>query len=435
MKCFADKLLKIGKKVKYIETKELRESAGVADRLVNDNIKQVYLYEFDDTWLEERVCRGLSLRQIEFKLIQSPGFFPDFAASKEFCRKQKKHFFTEFYIWQRKRTKILIESGKPAGGKWSFDHDNRKKLPKGVVPPKIPGVVEDFYHKEAKNYLAKNFVEAPGNREALLYPHTHELAETWLDDFIDERLPAFGDYEDALSSKHSFLFHSLLTPLLNIGLLTPAQVVARVLAKPGIPMNSLEGFIRQVIGWREYMRVMYSLHGSKIRSLNFFKSKRPIPKSFYEGSTGILPFDSVVKRVLETGYCHHIERLMILGNFMVLCEIDPNAVYQWFMELFVDSYDWVMVPNVYAMSQFADGGTMTTKPYVSGSNYILKMSDYQAGEWCKIWDALYWNHIAKHASFYKSNPRMSVMVAQLDRMGEKLENHKQIANHFFNILE
>jgi deoxyribodipyrimidine photolyase-related protein len=159
-----------------------------------------------------------------------------------------------------------------------------------------------------------------------------------------------------------------------------------------------------------------------------------MPAAFYDGTTGIEPVDAVIQRALRTGYCHHIERLMVLGNFMLLCEISPDAIYQWFMELFIDSYDWVMVPNVYGMSQHADGGMITTKPYISGSAYILKMSNFKRGPWCPIWDALYWRFIDKHRDFFAGNPRMSVMVKQCERMGSKLKEHHAVAEKFLNQL-
>jgi deoxyribodipyrimidine photolyase-related protein len=159
------------------------------------------------------------------------------------------------------------------------------------------------------------------------------------------------------------------------------------------------------MGWREFMRACYLLRGRDERSGNFFKHRNKLPKGFWEGKTGIEPIDATIERVLKTGYCHHIERLMVLGNFLLLAETDPDAVYEWFMAFFVDAYDWVMVPNIYAMSQYADEGGITTKPYVSGSNYILKMSDYKKGEWCAIWDGLFWRFLSKHEKLFGSNPR------------------------------
>jgi deoxyribodipyrimidine photolyase-related protein len=180
---------------------------------------------------------------------------------------------------------------------------------------------------------------------------------------------------------------------------------------------------------------MYERSGRRMRSRNFWSFSRPMPKSFYDGTTGIPPVDAVIRRLLRTGYCHHIERLMILGNFMLLCRIHPDEVYRWFMEMFIDSYDWVMVPNVYGMSQFADGGEFTTKPYFSGSNYILKMSDHQRGEWCQIWDALFWTFIADHRAFFDSQPRLSMMVRTCDKLGPKLDLHRQKAQQFLNNLK
>jgi deoxyribodipyrimidine photolyase-related protein len=222
--------------------------------------------------------------------------------------------------------------------------------------------------------------------------------------------------------------------MLNIGLLDPQYVIDRVLYKAAhseIPMNSLEGFIRQIIGWREFMRGIYHHPGNEIRNGNFWNFTRPLPQSFYDGSTGIPPIDRVIRQLLNDGYCHHIERLMVLGNFMILCRIKPDEVYRWFMEMFVDSYDWVMVPNVYGMSQFADGGTFTTKPYISGSNYILKMSDEPKGPWCPIWDALFWTFIGDYTPFFLKNPRLSMMARSWAKQTvEKQDSHRKIADDF-----
>ena len=181
---------------------------------------------------------------------------------------------------------------------------------------------------------------------------------------------------------------------------------------------------------------MYRRHGVDMRNSNFWEFEdRPIPDAFYTGNTGLPPIDDAIKHALQTGYCHHIERLMLLGNIMQLCGFHPNRVYVWFMELFVDAYDWVMVPNIYGMSQFADGGIFTTKPYVSGSNYVRKMSDYPKGPWCEIWDGLFWNFIKKHETFFRSQYRLAMMARNLDRMApETLAAHQHRANEFLDGL-
>lgn len=277
--------------------------------------------------------------------------------------------------------------------------------------------------------IAKEFPSNPG-QVAHLYPTTHAEAKAWLAAFIKERLDAFGPYEDFISQDATFLFHSALSPLLNTGLLTPRDVIDAV-RDVAAPLNSLEGFIRQVIGWREFVRGIYVMYGRFERTHNFFKFTRSLPRSFWEASTGIEPVDGAIRKVLKTGYCHHIERLMVLGCFMLLCEIDPDEVYRWFMELFIDAYDWVMVPNVYGMSQFADGGLFATKPYICGSNYIVKMSDYKKGPWCEIWDGLYWRFIDHHRSLFEKNHRSSMIVRQLDKMSaERKERLFTAAEHF-----
>jgi deoxyribodipyrimidine photolyase-related protein len=343
---------------------------------------------------------------------------------------------THFYIAQRKRLKILVREEKPTGGKWSFDRENRRKIPKDIRIPARPSPESDRFIEEAKRYVEKHFPENPGSVDDFFYPVTHKASERWLKDFLREKLDFFGDYQDAILKDEPFLFHSVLTPMLNIGLLTPDQIVKETLAyaeEHSVPLNSLEGFIRQIIGWREFMRAVYVLKGEEERTTNFFQHKRKLPESFYDGTTGLAPVDAVIQRLLQYAYTHHIERLMILGNIMLLCEIDPDEVYRWFMELFIDASDWVMVPNVYGMSQHADGGLITTKPYISSSNYIRKMSDFAEGEWCRIWDGLYWRFIDHHRDFFRKNPRMKVMINQIDRMGrEKLKRHLAIADAFLD---
>ena len=221
---------------------------------------------------------------------------------------------------------------------------------------------------------------------------------------------------------------------MNVGLILPDEILERTLSfaeEENIPINSTEGFVRQIIGWREFIRGMYECKGSYSRTQNFWNFDRKIPACFYDGTTGIEPIDQTIKKILETGYCHHIERLMVLGNFMLLCEIDPDEVYRWFMELFIDAYDWVMVPNVYGMSQFADGGTFATKPYIAGSNYIKKMSNYPKGNWEATWDGLFWRFMMEQEEFFSSNPRLSMLVANLKRMSDdKKKEHLENAETF-----
>ena len=333
-----------------------------------------------------------------------------------------------------------MEGEQPQGGKWSFDDENRKKVPKTLVSeiPRLAEARRDPIDIAARDHVQKNYGKHPGSLERLIYPTSHKAAKKWLDDFLRHRFSRFGDFEDAMVSGEHWLWHSVLTPMLNTGLLTPKTVVDRTLRfakRNEVPINALEGFTRQIIGWREFMKATYDDLGVTMRTTNHWGHTRAIPTSFYDASTGILPLDDVIRRILATGYCHHIERLMVLGGFMFLCEFNPDEIYRWFMEMFVDSYDWVMVPNVYAMSQHADGGQITTKPYFSGSSYIRKMSNYPGGDWTTIWDGLYWRWIWNHRTELAKNPRWAMMCAMVRKMAPaKRSAHLEVAERYLASL-
>lgn len=438
MKRYAEDLKESGKSVRYIDAASLEHSSEIAQRLSDDGVGSVRAIDPEDHNLLVRLGAGCRKQGIALELVADPNFLTPVEVIDDFVANKKKLFFTNFYIEQRKRLSVLVdEDEKPLGGKWSFDTENRKRLPAGHKPPGFVFASEDAYAMEATKYVDKHFSDAYGEAGPLLYPTSSESVREHLDKFFAERFGLFGDYEDSISKEHVFLYHSVVTPMLNVGLISPQQIVDAALraSQDGrVAMNSLEGFIRQVIGWREYMRLVYRKLGTDQRTKNYWGHQRELPSSFYDGTTGIDPVDQTIRRVLKYGYCHHIERLMILGNFMLLCEFHPDAIYRWFMELFVDSYDWVMVPNVYGMSQHADGGLITTKPYISGSSYVLKMSDYKKGEWTAIWDGLYWRFVSKQREFFERNPRMKVMVGQIDRMGEKLKVHQRTAEKFLSGL-
>jgi deoxyribodipyrimidine photolyase-related protein len=272
--------------------------------------------------------------------------------------------------------------------------------------------------------IATHFGTNPGELGPLWIPFDHAGSDAWLQRFLQERLDGFGPFEDALSQRHATLHHSLLSPLLNIGLLTPAGVIEATLvhaqirqegAQP-VPIASLEGFLRQVIGWREFVRGIDRVHGQRQAGSNFWNHQRRLAPCWHDGNIGLPPLDAAIKRLNRLGYNHHIERLMVISNLMLLCEIHPGEVHRWFMERYLDAYEWVMGPNVYGMGQMSDGGIFATKPYICGSNYILKMGDFKRGPWCEIWDGLYWRFIDRHREFFQANPRLSMMVRLLDRM-------------------
>lgn len=436
MKAYQSFLESLGKKVHYINAQDKNADVrNLIKKLITEKCTEVHVIDPTDEWLEKRI------KKIEKKATIHWYDNPHFINTKEdlssFFRQDKKSFFqTSFYKQQRKKLGILMDANdKPSGGSWTYDKENRKKFPKGKIPPPVHFPEESKYWNEAIEYTEKHFKNNPGLiSKHRIYPLTHKESNQWLSQFLEYRFFDFGIYEDAIVREQSILNHSLLSPLLNIGLILPKVVIdesIKFAEVNNIPINSTEGFVRQIIGWREFIRGMYECKGNYSRTQNFWKLTRKIPSSFYDGTTGIDPVDVTIKKVLETGYCHHIERLMILGNFMLLCEFDPNEVYRWFMELFIDAFDWVMVPNVYGMSQFSDGGTFATKPYIGGSNYIKKMSNYKNGPWTEIWDGLFWNFMHKHQDFFLSNPRSSMLAHSLKKMdSEKLATHLSNAEKF-----
>ena len=437
MKRYEARLKEAGHKVTYLDHAPGGSSLQqLFEKTLQHTDEDLLVAEVHDFLLQKRLDRFCSLYSKNIESLKTPMFINDGATNRGFRDGKKRWFMADFYKFQRRRLDILMDGDKPTGGEWSYDDQNRKKVPKRMLGevPDIPFPERDALDLEARNHILAKYPDNPGSLDCLYYPTCHEDSEEWLQQFLTSRFTLFGDYEDAMVEGNNWLWHSVLTPMLNIGLLTPEQILRSALAhseRHDIPLNSLEGFIRQIIGWREFMRATYVDLGVTMRTSNHWKHSRKIPVSFYEGTTGITPIDDVIARVKQTGYCHHIERLMTLGGFMFLCEFDPDEIYRWFMEMFVDSYDWVMVPNVYGMSQHADGGGVATKPYFSGSAYIRKMSNYPGGDWTSIWDGLYWRWILNHADSLAKNPRWAMMCATARRMApDKKAAHLEAANGF-----
>ncbi len=438
MQAYATRLKHKGHAVSTVRT----QKEGVLDTLCvqlrETGETRITLADPVDDWVEQRLNAAAGTVGLEITTTPSPGFVCTDADYEPFFSGQPPYRQTSFYTAMRKRHQILLdEHGKPLGGKWTFDTANRKRY-RGEPPvPGLPHLTGGPEKDSALDLVRKEFADHPGE-SGLIVPWTHAQAQAWLEDFVDRRLPHFGPFQDALSSTEPFLFHSLLASSLNTGLLTPNQVLDTVLARhqdSPLPLGSLEGFVRQILGWREFVRGMYRCHGRRQRSTNFWGHSRSLPEAFYTASTGIPPVDLAIQRALSNAYCHHIERLMVLGNFMLLCEIDPDDIFRWFMELGIDSYDWVMVPNVYGMSQYADGGLMSSKPYISSSNYIRKMSDFAPGPWSAVWDGLYWRFIHKHQKFFASNPRLKPMTWHLDKMSRStLQEHFRTAERYLEQL-
>ena len=380
-------------------------------------------YEIEDVFFEKRIHDFCEKNNLKQEIIPSQGFITSRENFKKYLDNTKKPFMHSFYQQQRKELGILMtDDGKPLNGEWSFDKENRKKLPKDVTIPDQPQSEINEHDQQVIELVNQLFEEHPGNTNTFHFSTTRRSALHRLNTFLKERFEDFGPYEDAIHTDEVFAFHSVLSPYINMGLITPNEVIDAAVSyfhEHDTHFPSVEGFVRQIIGWREFMRGIY--HNFDVQK-NFFNHTRTMKKCWYTGETGITPLDDAIIKADTYAYTHHIERLMVLGNIMLMAEIHPDNVYAWFMEMYADSADWVMAPNVYAMSQFAEEGIFATKPYISGSNYIKKMSNYSNGDWCDIVDGLYWRFIQKNRETFKNNHRMGMMIATLERMNvEKKE--------------
>lgn len=421
---FARRLRGAGFDVEVLESQaEVSSSEQLTEVVRRRGPERVTCFDVVDDWASRDITAALQAggyRLSSEDVLESPNFLTSRTDLHRWFGEHPARM-QEFYVWQRRRLDLLLDDdGDPLGGRWSYDTENRKKLPRGWTPPPVNRPAPDSADVEAAvAWVGREFPDAPGDPEQFAWPTTSEEARAGLEDFVAHRLHDFGPYEDAISAEHRWICHSLLTPGLNIGLLGPQEIVEAVVAAAedrDLSLASVEGFVRQVIGWREYMRAIYHLFGRRLRTSNRLDHCARLDDGWWTGRTGLDPVDTVIGRVLGSGYAHHIERLMVLSNAMSLLRVHPDQVHTWFMEMFVDAYDWVMVPNVYGMGQFAAGDAVTTKPYVSGSNYLRKMSDLPSGGWTAEWDALYWTFVQDHREVFEAGHRTRMMPRMWDRM-------------------
>lgn len=420
MREYKDYLESKGKLVTYktLESKPLFEKE--LKKFIKDNqLEVVQLYEIEDHFFEKRLLSLFKKLKLKVEYLKNPMFMCSRAEFQSYLADTKKPFLNTFYIKLRQQHKILItKDAKPIGGKWSLDSENRKKIPKKFdVEEFIPPPLTSQHIEDVKVLVGRHFSDHPGDTANYWIPTTRKESIKWFKSYLKNRFLYFGDYQDAIDTRAPFLYHSVISPMMNIGFILPHEVIKEVLKNQDqFQLNAVEGFIRQVIGWREFVRGIYQNFDEQEQQDNFFAHKRKLTTHWYDGTTGIPPLDDAINKAQEWGYCHHIERLMVIGNIMLLLEIHPQEVFKWFMEMFVDSSDWVMGPNVFGMSQFSDGGIFATKPYISGSNYLLKMSHYKKDDWCEGIDGLYWQFIERKKDYLKSNHRMGMMVSTLGKM-------------------
>ena len=424
MRAYADELREAGYDVTYrhLDTNDTKSyEDALAEAVKASGATEIQHFEIEDKAMEQRIVCFAKEHELKRSELSSPMFLTPRDEFRKFANGKSRLLMADFYKAQRRRLGVLVDDdGKPAGEQWSFDAENRKKLPRDVTPPDVTWPKRSTHVDDVIDLVQREFSDHPGDATQFCWPTTREQARNWLDDFVANRLEQFGPYEDAISTRTATVFHSVLSPCMNLGLLTPDEIIETALAKADdIPLPSLEGFVRQIIGWREFVRGVYREYSEQQDDSNFWSHKREMTSAWYDGSTGIEPLDDVIQSIQKLGWAHHIPRLMVLGNLMTLCEIRPASAHRWFMEMFVDSSEWVMGPNVYGMGIFSDGGIFATKPYICGSNYLLKMSDFKKGPWCDVVDGLYWRFIGEHREFFSGNPRLALMPKALDRLDDK----------------
>lgn len=378
-----------------------------------------------------------------------------------------------FYRKMRRQTGYLMTDNKPEGGEWNYDANNRKALPEGEKIPDSPGYPPDEITKEVIAHVDREFSDHFGETDGFGYAVTRAQALEVLSDFIVNRLARFGPFQDAMTTGEPFLFHSLLSPYMNLGLLTAREVCEAVLEAygeeqattstlispntgygpgdgrkhgGGLSLASVEGFIRQIIGWREYMRVYYEAMMPEVRSANHFSYRKALPELFWSGATEMRCMRESVESVQKHGYAHHIQRLMVLSNFSNLTATDPFELFEWFWYGFVDAHEWVVLPNVLGMSTFADGGVLASKPYIAGGNYIRKMSNYcgecryrvqdRTGEDACPFNYLYWAFVDREQEHLKKNPRIGFMLKTWNRKSDEEKREiRAMSTRFIDALK
>ena len=344
-----------------------------------------------------------------------------------------------FYIYQRKKLNILInKKEEPDGHKWSFDEENRKKLPNNVIIPLVPKIINNKYTKEAIQYIEKYFINNYGDIN-FIYPIDNKNSIIWLNNFLENKLYNFGLYEDAISENEIFIFHSVLTPMMNIGLLTDTFIIDKTINfynknKNKISIQNIEGFIRQILGWRNFIFSIYMIEKPDL-NFSYTKINTTIYHKFWQGTTNMYPVDSIIKnKIIPYAYFHHTERLMIIGNFMKLCMLKDTIIYKFFMEWTIDAYNWVMFGNVFGM--LLNKIKIVKKNYITSSNYILKMSNFKnINNWCEIFDSLYYNYISINIDILKKDYGLGFQISIWKKKSLKdKENIINIAKNYIKLL-
>lgn len=439
MRQFAQQITKQGHNVFYLRLDDPENEQIIEKNLWNLIKKEKFTrFEYllpDENRLDRQLKHIVSRLPVRFAAVDTEHFLTDRQDVKRLFKGKKRYLMESFYRHMRKRYSILLEDGKPIGGKWNYDQRNRNRYDKAVSIPRTKVFNNDV--SDIVEMIDRCGVKTFGNIEPnnLLWPVSRQQSLELLQEFIQKRLPYFGTYQDAMTTESWAMFHSRLSFSLNTKMLHPMEVIqaaighAKMAADPKISIEQLEGFIRQILGWREYMRGIYWAHMPEYETFNYFDHKEALPDYYWTADTRMNCMREAIAQSLTHAYAHHIQRLMITGNFALLAGVHPDEVDAWYLGIYMDAVQWVEIVNTRGMSQYADGGIVATKPYISSANYIRKMSDYckrcfyksdkSTGDRSCPFNSLYWDFLYRHRGKLAKNPRVAMMYRTLDRMKDE----------------
>ena len=456
MRSFAEELQSQGKEVIYLSLDDPDNQHDLEDKLrvitQKNNIEKFEYQAPDEYRLDLQLRRFCDEITLPSKRYSSEHFSADVEEFEELFKGKKTYLMETFYRFMRRKHGVLMVEDQPLTGKWNYDHDNRNKLPKNHRPPEPLTFSHDV--SELKKMIDTSGVKFIGNvnEKQLLWPKNRQESLQLLDFFVDECLPLFGKFQDSMTTEYWSVYHSRISFSLNTKMISPLEVIDKVEQRFYEDENhagiaQVEGFIRQILGWREYMRCIYWMKMPGYADLNFLEHERALPSFFWTGKTKMKCIAHAVQQSLDYAYAHHIQRLMVTGNFALLAGIHPDEVDQWYLGIYIDAIEWVEITNTRGMSQFADGGIVGTKPYVSSANYFKKMGNYCSG--CKYnpdlkageegacpFNVLYWHFYDRHEEKLKKNPRIGMAYRTWDKMGsEKKAQILERAELYLNDME
>lgn len=448
MRHFAQSLKELNYPLTYIQSAPKSIVDSLREKIIQEGVTALICVEPGEWRLKQQIEQLAEELSIVLEMREDDHFYCSHQEFIEWVADKKELRLEYFYRLMRKRHHILVDSeGNPEGGQWNFDQDNRKPYSK-----KGPGIIDnpilfepDVITQEVIKFVKGAYSTHPGSLEEFRWPVSRDQALEALNYFTEYRLRYFGIYQDAMWTDTPYGWHSILSSSLNLKLLNPREVISAVMSawkKYGLDLSTVEGFIRQILGWREFVRGMYYLDMPGMAKANYYKHERPLPQWYWSGKTNMSCMKDAIGQTLKYGYAHHIQRLMVTGNFALLAEILPSEVCDWYLAIYVDAIEWVELPNTAGMALFANGGRFTSKPYIASGAYIKRMSNYcQSCQYkpdvrfgvnaCPI-TTLYWNFLIKHRAQFEASPRTKLMTANLKRISD--EDQQSIVGHAKHLL-